>query len=260
VRFAIRGGRATFGGPRTLVVTTNSAGRAAVATLTPTGSGAFQITATAAFQGQTAAVTIAQTNVMTAAAASGASGGAGAGASGAAGSGGGISATTIGVVGGAVAGGTIVAEKTLVNRGTTYTGDAVGNMFYTFPGPGPSGGCTRTHRHTGTLRIHLQLDGEQVSGTADADGTEVVTASTCTTGPQIGDTGPWGIGDAQLHGTKGSITFTSTETNTFAGGSAFNTWDFAGSLNGDTITGTLTGTRTIQPGGSAVLTCSVTLR
>ena len=53
VRFAIRNGRATFNGARTLSLTTNAAGRAAAAGLTPTGSGALQIAATAAFQGQT---------------------------------------------------------------------------------------------------------------------------------------------------------------------------------------------------------------
>src|SRR6185503_18264073 len=81
VRFAVRSGRASFSGARTLTVTTNAAGRAAVTSLTPTGSGALQISATAAFQGQTAVVTIAQTNVMTAAqaAAAASAGGAGGG-------------------------------------------------------------------------------------------------------------------------------------------------------------------------------------
>lgn len=64
VRFAIQGGRATFNGARALTVTTNVAGRAAVTGLTPTGAGAFQISAAAAFQGQTAVVAIAQTNVI----------------------------------------------------------------------------------------------------------------------------------------------------------------------------------------------------
>ncbi|MEQ1870251.1 MAG: PEGA domain-containing protein, partial [Vicinamibacterales bacterium] len=83
VRFAIRNGRATFSGARTLSVTTNAAGRAIATGLTPTSSGALQIGATASFGGQTAAVTIAQTNVLTAAQAAGvasAGGGAGAGA------------------------------------------------------------------------------------------------------------------------------------------------------------------------------------
>jgi hypothetical protein len=51
VRFAIRQGRGTFAGGRTLSVTTNAAGRAVATGLTPTGSGALQIAASATFQG-----------------------------------------------------------------------------------------------------------------------------------------------------------------------------------------------------------------
>src|SRR5205085_4969985 len=82
VTFAIRSGRATLSGSRTLTVTTNAAGRAVASGLTPTGAGALKISASAAFQGQSAAVTIAQTNVMTAAQAAAISGAGGAGASG----------------------------------------------------------------------------------------------------------------------------------------------------------------------------------
>jgi len=100
VRFAIRAGKATFGGPRTLAVTTNSVGRAAVTALTPTGSGALQIGASATFQGQTAAATIAQVNVMTAAQAASAS--ATAAGSGSTAGGGGLSHVAIaGIAGGA---------------------------------------------------------------------------------------------------------------------------------------------------------------
>ena len=149
VRFAIRAGRGSFSGARTLTVTTNTAGRAVAAGFTPSGSGVMQIGATATFQGQTAAVTIAQTNVLTAAqaasaasgaggggagagagggsAAGGGAGGAGAAGAGAAGAGataagaaaagagaaagGGIGLTTIGIVGAAAAGGTYAAAK-----------------------------------------------------------------------------------------------------------------------------------------------------
>jgi len=121
VRFAINQGRGTFAGARTLSVTTNAAGRAVAAGLTPTGGGALQIGASATFQGQTVVATITQTNVMTAAEAAaagasgtGASGGASAGASGAAGGGGGgVSGTTLGIVGGAVAGGAVAASSVL---------------------------------------------------------------------------------------------------------------------------------------------------
>jgi hypothetical protein len=52
VYFAIRSGRASISGARTLTVTTNVAGRAAATGFAPTGTGALQIGATAAtFQG-----------------------------------------------------------------------------------------------------------------------------------------------------------------------------------------------------------------
>src|SRR5262245_43045983 len=72
VRFAIRSGRANFASGRTLVVTTDAAGRATATGLTPTGTGAVQITATASFQGQAATAVIAQVNVATAAQVAGA--------------------------------------------------------------------------------------------------------------------------------------------------------------------------------------------
>ena len=108
VRFAIQKGRASFNGVRTLTATTDALGRATATGLTPTGSGALQIGTTAAFQGQTAAITIAQTNVLTAAQASAAA----AGGSGTASGGGGLSHFAIaGIVGGAGAGGVLIASK-----------------------------------------------------------------------------------------------------------------------------------------------------
>jgi hypothetical protein len=127
VNFAIRSGRASFGGARTLSVTTDVVGRAVASGLTPTGSGALQISASAAFQGQTAAVTIAQTNVMTAAqaAAIGSTGGAGGtgstgGVAGAAGGGGGgLNGLTIGVIAGGVGAGALAATQLGKEEATT---------------------------------------------------------------------------------------------------------------------------------------------
>jgi hypothetical protein len=140
VRFAIQGGRATFNGARTLTVTTNAAGRAAVAGLTPTGSGALQISASAAFQGQTAAVTIAQTNVMTAAQAAQIATASGASAT----SSGGLSATTIGIIGGAVAGGTLAAREVLGGPATQF--EAEPRISWTFYQGSPTcvTGCPAT--------------------------------------------------------------------------------------------------------------------
>jgi hypothetical protein len=123
VTFSIGGQGASFGGASTLTVVTNAAGQATAAGLTPTATGALQISATATFQGQTAVATIVQSNVMTAAevaGAGGAAGGSGAGGGGGAGGGaagggaggaGGMSGTMIGVIGGVAAGGGLLATQ-----------------------------------------------------------------------------------------------------------------------------------------------------
>src|SRR5262245_61971379 len=180
VNFAIRGGRATFGGARSLAVTTDVAGRAVAASLTPTASGAVQISATAAFQGQTAAaITITQTNVMTAAQAAAVSGAAGSssggtaagtGAGAAGGGGGGLSATTIGIVGGAVAGGVVAATKVLGDpAGTAYAGQFSGDVVL----PPNAGFCGFTQRYSGgTLTMNIQhIDASSVQGTAKVTAT-----------------------------------------------------------------------------------------
>jgi hypothetical protein len=186
VRFAIQGGRASFNGARTLSVTTNVAGRAAVSGLTPTTSGAFQITASAALNGQTAAVTIAQTNVMTAAqaagvagASAGSSGGASAvGAGGGAGGGGGVSATTIGIIGGAAAGGAIAAKEVLgggeADMVKTYTGPLSGQFVETISSVGPPSNipivCVSNRTISGMMTIRLDADGT-IAGDGETSGT-----------------------------------------------------------------------------------------
>jgi len=191
VTFAIRAGRATFSGARTLTVTTNAAGRAVAAGLTPTGSGAVQIGASAAFQGQTAAATIVQTNVMTAAQAAGAgasgvsAGGAGAGSSAGAGgavggaaggaaggvaagaaaagaagaAGAGISATTIGVIGAAAAGGAVAVAKVASSGSGDSASAANPANTKTFVGT-----ASMTYLQTATASGLLNLPGN-VNGT-----------------------------------------------------------------------------------------------
>lgn len=261
VRFAIRNGRATFSGARSLTVATNAAGRAVATGLTPTGSGALQIGASAAFQGQTAVATIAQANVMSvaeAAAASGAASGAGsggaaggaggaggAGSGGAAGgaAGGGLSGTTVGIVGGAVAGGAIAAKETLGGSDTpvAYLGSYAGQVVNVFPGPLA---CTVTVTHAGTVRVELQVGSDgAVTGTGDVQGTMTVTAVSppgCTFALAQ-------LNQAQMHGccnpsppvrgTTGSLSFSGSHP-----GGAGTTWtyDFVGALSGTTIAGTFT--------------------
>jgi hypothetical protein len=99
------GATATFaGGAKTLTVITNTAGRAAVSSMTPVGSGSFNIGITASFQGQVATTTLAQTNYLTVAAAQAAGANTGAIAGGGGAGGGGLSTgAIIGIVAGAAA-------------------------------------------------------------------------------------------------------------------------------------------------------------
>jgi hypothetical protein len=281
VNFAIRSGRATFGGARTLSITTNAAGRAVAAGFAPTGSGALQISATAAFQGQTAAaVTIAQTTVQTAAqaaavgasSAGGTSGGASTGASAGAG-GGGLSGTTIGIVGAAAAAGTVVAVKEISGSGTsgtTYRGQFSGTLPMTFPQPRP---CTRNETHDGTLDMDISESNGTVSGTAHAESKIVVTPGTCDpTAAPNNSTDGFLRNSATVNGTAANVTFNDSTSNNFpaSGGSAAGvnsyTLSFTGSLSGGAITGTLTMHREIggplgaAGNGTGTVVFNVTLR
>jgi hypothetical protein len=129
VTFTIQGGNsaAIAGGAQTISITTNTAGRAAMAALNPVNPGTFQIQVQAAFQGQTAAAAITQTNVMTAAQAASATA-AGAGGAGAGGGGGGISGLAIGgIVGGAaVAGGVLAVTSGVLGGSGEVSAEALG--------------------------------------------------------------------------------------------------------------------------------------
>ncbi len=272
VRFAIRNGRATFGGARTLSVTTNAAGRAVATGLTPTGSGALQIGASAVFQGQTTAITIAQTNVMTlaqagavsGAGASGGSAGTSTGAGGAAGggAGGGLSATTVAIVGGAVAGGAIGAKEFL-RGGTTYAGRFSGTIAMVF------GSCTRVEQNSGTLELEISDDAGALSGSADLQAeVQIVQPNPC--GPPGYTRDNFGFDNAAVSGTGNNLTLTASNSNAYTdpdGTSGINsyTYSFVGSQSGAEISGTLTVTRTITNNrgfapGTGTVTLSVTLR
>jgi hypothetical protein len=201
VNFAVRAGRATFSGARTLSVTTNAAGRAAAAGFTPSGTGALQIGATATFQGQTAAaVTIAQTNVMTAAEAAAASSAAAGGGGAGAGGGGGMSMTTLGIVGGAVAVGAVVAEKAISSgpEGTTFSGQlsAVMPESETAVPLEVNYSCARTQNQTGTLKITFDSVDVPVQGTMEFKIHAQVSPGNCNHGPYENDLAP----------AKGSVT------------------------------------------------------
>jgi hypothetical protein len=270
VNFAVRNGRATFSGARTLTVTTNAAGRAVATGLTPTGSGAIQISASAAFQGQTAAVTIAQTNVMTGAQAAGAAttsgaGSSGAGTGGGASGGGGLSATTVGVVAGAAAAGTVVTIRELGSESAAhlYTGRFSGSESLSF-----SGNFCRTETLTGTLKMNLTIENNTVTGTADIDDGSITTtavSSGCTAFLNRPDS--FVLQDAVVTGTSGSITFAKAQTNVvppnpFDPQGTTNTHDytFTGSLSGSTITGTIAHRRIVGGVGAGATTFQVTLQ
>jgi hypothetical protein len=252
VRFAIRNGRATFGGARTLTVTTNAAGRAVATGLAPTGSGAVQISATAAFQGQAAtAVTIAQTNVMTAAqaaaagGASGSSGAAGAG-SGAGSTGGGISGTTIGVVGGAAVGGVVAAKELGVigaRKDNGYNGDFAGPLFFNAKLLTP---CVQHDDYTGHLKMTIDEANGSITGAAHFEGTATHSPGTCNPSDPnfVVGTYNFGNGEAPVSGTRTNLTFSETQTSSYTNnvggiGTTVFTATFHGSFDGTQIVGTL---------------------
>ena len=281
VTFSIGGNSSAFaGGAQTLTVTTNAAGRAAAAVLNPLSGGSFQIQVSAAFQGQTAAATITQTNVLTVAQAAavsaggvaGASGG-GAVAGGAAGAGG-LSGTTIGIIGAVVAGGAVAAtqvggltrEDGAAPQGGAGGAPQAGPSLKEFSGPFSAQmvfaqstggiGCDSTRALTGTLKITL-VDGE-AKGSADVAGTSAeigVTAS-----PFCSPVGNSPLNRrADVAGGPGALAFSSEISVTSTGiatVTATTGWSFAGSLSGGAISGTLIytlSTSGIQtPGGNVI--------
>lgn len=249
VRFAIQGGRATFNGARTITLTTNAAGRAAVTGLTPTGSGALQISASATFQGQTAAVTIAQTNVLTAAEAASVAGAPGAGGTGggatAGGAGGGISGTTIGIVAGAVgavAGGAIAATQIGGGEGgvSIYEGafgiDTLSTVRHFRPNGTLDLTCTTLLSQRGEVRAEIEEreDGTLV-GTMSANWSVTESANTC---PFQNSSNDVSYGPAPVTGTTGGFQASSQ----FRGsdGIGFGAQSFSGTLSNGVIRGTWT--------------------
>lgn len=260
VTFAIRSGRATFSGARTLTVMTNAAGRAAAAGLTPTGPGALQIGASAVFQGQSAVATIVQTNVLTAAQAAAAAGsgasaaGTGAGG-GAAGGGGGLSATTLAVSGAAAVGGGLFAVKALGDCKDCGpgTGDYVGTTSFAFVetdqanglfnAPGNvNGTCTFTVAVALTLRAGLDENDKGVvtDGHLDANWTETLVGTSCQ-GTTRGN-GPSATYTAPLDGQPTSNLQARIVDNAppAIGGTRTLTLTFSGAVVSGAITGTFT--------------------
>jgi hypothetical protein len=240
VRFAIQKGRATFNGARTLSVTTDAAGRAAAAGLTPTGSGPLHIAASAAFQGQTAAAAIAQTTVMTAAEATSVAAGAG----GASVGGGGLSSTAIAGIAGAGIAGAVLASK--LTSSQNFAGPFNGQIVVTTSVATPLGtsACASTRSITGTLTIRIDEGSDgSVTGRASTRGTMAETgvtqAPTCSA--NFG-TVPFDR-DVNISGTANNVSFedrTSSSSTSPATVMVTTTLAFTGRLEGDVITGVLT--------------------
>ena len=261
VTFSIEGGKAaSFGGASTLTVATNAAGQAAVSGMTPSLAGAFQIQVSAVAQGQVLTATIAQTNVLTAAqaaaagaatsggtAGSSAGGGTG-GASGAAGGGaaggGGLSATTIGIVGAAVGGGALaVTQVTKADEPagpSSFSGPFTGQIVSTIVGVET---CVITRAVTATMQITLDSQSSSaVSGKGEISGSDTVISQTCT-GPTAGGTfrqsftvtgSPASLGFREQRTESRPADFDNTQTVT-----ASHNYVFQGTLSNGVITGTL---------------------
>ena len=274
ITFGIRRGSAQFAnGSRTLVATTDAAGRAVGTGLTPTGSGAVQISVSARVQGQVVSATITQTNVATAAQAgqagvsstggggasgtggtAGAGGAAGAGATTAAagGAGGGASGGLSGLaIGGIAAGAGGAAVAVAVTRGNeqaapasvTYSGQYSGQFVLTTNAAfatNPST-CVSTRNVTGILTMALTVtSGGAVSGTSQ---TTIQQAGISDVGCSIPFTSAsLPLGDA-VSGTANSLTMTArvgVSGNVFLGPiSGSTTLTFTGTLSGNIITGNL---------------------
>lgn len=254
VTFSLTGPGAAGASVSTITVATNAAGQAAAVGFTPTAAGAIQINASALVQGQALTATITQTNVMTAAQAVGAASatGASSGASGsgaatgsAAAGGGGISGTTIGIVSAAAAaagGGALIAVKAAGgDEGKTREFAASFTMEITLV----FAVCTRVERYSGRLAIELDdADAATLSGRATIeDGrATVLTATGCISGPQAGQSDPWGMNPTPASGPPSNITFNnvlSVPANGPNSSGATNTFTFEGSKSGDSIVGTL---------------------
>jgi hypothetical protein len=248
VTFAMQGGKAAAfqGGASSLTIATNAAGQAAATGLTPLSAGAVNISVQATVQGQVVSATISQINVLTAAEAAVAAGGAGAGggagsgagtgAGGGAAGGGGLSATTLGIVGGVAAAGAVVGTQ-VAGGGVGFSGTFAVRVTSSL---GPSPGvivCTREEIYGGTLEVELD-GGDAVSGEARIkDAYQEAIGSTC--GAARPNTN-WGMPDAPVRGSASALAFEASDTVPAGDGSGpiNRVYKFNGSLAGDTITGT----------------------
>jgi|KBSSwiStaDraftv2_1062776.scaffolds.fasta_scaffold118165_2 hypothetical protein len=289
VLFTINGGGASFAGGQALTVTTDAAGRATAASLTPTGNGAIQIDVTATSQGQTATATVHQNNFATvrqaqqagrtpspasntaAAAAAGATAGV---VGGAGGGGGGLSGAAIAAITAAAAGGAIVAGKALSGGSSstpsTPSGPTTVNVSGPFSGNLPLTGsaangivCTFNSALAGTVRMALTVQGSTVTGQLTGNGTSTSTQVSCPGFSSPGGGTDTFVLSGPVTGSPSALRYSQTVD---AGGQGFTgslVLTFTGTLSAGVVTGTLAVTFNQQAPGivvAGVTSMPVTLR
>jgi len=164
---------------------------------------------------------------------------AGAGATAGAG-GGGLSATTIGIVGGAVAAGAVVATQVGGGGTTTYSGPYSGTLVNNVIRPNQSNaGCSRNDAHSGTVTVDLDVSSDTVTGDASVQGSSTLVAwiGACAGTPAVGEVQTFG---SEFKVSGKTTDFRGSTTVTYAETGANFSYTLAGSLSGDTITGTMT--------------------
>jgi hypothetical protein len=151
-----------------------------------------------------------------------------------------------------------VPSPSAVPSATTYAGSFTGQR--TISGiSGPPGCESTTSTLTGTIRITLDTGGAGVAGTAVTMGVGTVAGNTgtcVTVGTRVGDTTPlnWNV---PVSGTITNVVFTGV---TDGGNGVTETVEFAGTLTGPSIAGTVTFTHRGGPGRFGAVTIPVTLR
>jgi hypothetical protein len=178
-----------------------------------------------------------------------------------------MSATTIGIVGAAVAGGAVAATqvvgKSEEDEGTgfdPYTGSFSGQVviLISFTTPeGVPGSCTRTRAMTGTMTIDLNADNATGTVRLQSVQNEIGVTGTCLPGTTVN----LSIPGQPVTGGPSELTFTHTAT---FGSAETDVLTFKASHSGTTITGTLrldiTDTSGSRSSGVGSTTMPVTLQ
>ena len=155
------------------------------------------------------------------------------------GAGGGLSATTIGVVGAAVAGGAIAANQIANKDGgdATFAGTFTGTITGTLASRGGADVCTYTRAVSAQARLVFKDRSDTaVTGKFDYSGTATVTASTC---GNFTVSGPPFIGEVELSGSPSRFSGRSAFPAPSTGGvTGENVYTFEGSISGETASGT----------------------